>query len=107
MLAHTLSGLAVQLEGARLLAEHTDADPRLRRAGRQCAQPRAQRDGGAKRAVATLRGEALPGPDQIPELVEQARLVSGAPVVYRVTGDPGRLAPGAAACRCTARCRRP
>ncbi len=93
VLAHTLSGLAVQLEGARLLAERTGADPRLLEQVANAQSLARSGMGGAKRAVATLRGEALPGPDQIPELVEQARLSLGAPVVYRVTGEPGRLAP--------------
>ncbi|MGB7818288.1 MAG: sensor histidine kinase [Ornithinibacter sp.] len=93
VLAHTLSGLAVQLEGTRLLAEHTHADPRLvEQVGNAQSLARSGM-AGAKRAVETLRGESLPGPGQIPELVEQARLATGAPVVYRVDGEPGVLAP--------------
>jgi signal transduction histidine kinase len=45
---------------------------------------------GAKRAVATLRGEALPGPAELPELVERTRL-AGLPVTLAVTGDPRPL----------------
>ena len=93
VLAHTLSGLAVQLEGARLLAEHTHADPRLVEQVGNAQNLARSGMAGAKRAVATLRGEALPGPDQIPELVEHARLATGAPVLYRVDGEPGALAP--------------
>lgn len=93
VLAHTLSGLAVQLEGARLLAEHTHADPRLvEQVGNAQGLARSGM-AGAKRAVATLRGEELPGPDQISELVEQARLATGAPVTHRIDGEPGALAP--------------
>src|SRR3954451_24821640 len=47
---------------------------------------------GAKRAVATLRGEALPGPEQLPQLVEQTRL-TGLPVALTVTGE-ARPLPG-------------
>jgi signal transduction histidine kinase len=93
VLAHTLSGLAVQLEGARLLAEHTHADPRLVEQVSNAQGLARSGMAGAKRAVATLRGEALPGPDQIPELVEHARLATGAVVTYRVDGEPGALAP--------------
>jgi signal transduction histidine kinase len=92
VLAHTLSGLAVQLEGARLLAERTGADPRL--AEQVANAQRLAKEGmaGAKRAVATLRGEALPGPEQLPRLVEQTRL-TGLPVALTVTGE-ARPLPG-------------
>jgi signal transduction histidine kinase len=90
VLAHTLSGLAVQLEGARLLAERTGADPRL--ADQVANAQRLARDGmaSAKRAVATLRGESLPGPAQLPDLVEQTRL-TGLPVTLTVVGEPRPL----------------
>jgi signal transduction histidine kinase len=90
VLAHTLSGLAVQLEGARLLAERTGADPRL--AEQVTNAQRLAKEGmlSAKRAVATLRGEQLPGPAQLPELVEQTRL-TGLPVSLTVTGHPRPL----------------
>src|SRR3954447_4457793 len=91
VLAHTLSGLAVQLEGARLLAERTGADPRL--AEQVTNAQRLARDGmtSAKRAVATLRGQALPGPAQLPALIEQTRL-SGLPAALTVHGEPRPLA---------------
>ena len=60
VLAHTLSGLSVQLAGARLLAETTGADPRL---VDQVSRAQAlARDGmgNAKRVVSALRGDALP-----------------------------------------------
>ena len=93
VLAHTLSGLAVKLEGARLLAAKVDADPRLTAQIGNAAQ--LARDGmtGAKRAVSTLRGERLPGPDEIGDLVEHARL-AGLPTTLTVTGEP-RLLPAA------------
>ena len=93
VLAHTLAGRAVQLAGARLLAEHTSADPRLIEQVSNAQGLARSGMAGAKRAVATLRGESLPGPQQIPELVEHARLATGAPVTYRVAGEPGELAP--------------
>jgi signal transduction histidine kinase len=93
VLAHTLSGLAVQLEGARLLAEHTHADPRLVEQVSNAQGLARSGMAGAKRAVATLRGEALRGPDQIPELVEHSRLGTGAVFTYRVDGEPGALPP--------------
>ncbi|MGN6610130.1 MAG: sensor histidine kinase [Jatrophihabitans sp.] len=90
VLAHSLAGLAVQLEGARLLAGHTAADPRL--VDQLALAQRLARDGlaGAKRAVSTLRGEPLPGPDDVPALVEQARL-TGHPARLTTTGAPCAL----------------
>ncbi len=93
VLAHTLSGLSLQLEGARLLAERTGADPRL--ATQVAAAQGLARDGmtSARRAVATLRGEVLPGAADVADLVEQARLRSGDPVTYTVRGGPADLPP--------------
>jgi signal transduction histidine kinase len=90
VLAHTLSGLAVQLEGARLLAERTGADPRLAEQVTNAQRLAKEGMASAKRAVATLRGEALPGVEQLPHLVEQTRL-TGLPVTLTVAGDPRPL----------------
>ncbi|WP_213001597.1 sensor histidine kinase [Winogradskya consettensis] len=89
VLAHTLSGLAVHLEGARLLAEKTSADPRL--VAQLTDAHGLARDGlaGARRVVETLRGDPLPGPAHIPELAGKA----GA--TFAVTGVPQPL-PGEA-----------
>ena len=77
VLAHTLSGLAVQLEGARLLAEHTNADARL--IEQMSNAQRLARDGmlNARRAVEALRGQELPGTDQLPELITETRRGAG------------------------------
>lgn len=87
VLAHTLSGLAVQLEGARLLARANQTAPDvvdvldsahgLARAGLA----------DARRAVATLRGDDLPGPQLVPQLVEEHRRAGGR-CTLTVTGDP-------------------
>jgi signal transduction histidine kinase len=90
VLAHTLSGLAVQLEGARLLAERTGADPRLAEQVTNAQRLAKEGMANAKRAVATLRGEALPGPEQLKQLVEQTRL-TGLPVTLRIEGEPRPL----------------
>ena len=85
VLAHTLAGLAVQLEGTRLLAESVGADPRLTEQVRNAQQLAREGMAGARRAVATLRGEAVPGPADLPELVEHARL-AGLPATLRTHG---------------------
>ena len=79
VLAHTLSGLALQLEGANLLAATTPTDPRLVEAVRRAH--RLSRSGltEARRAVGALRGDRPPGPGDIPALVEEHRLASAGP----------------------------
>lgn len=88
VLAHTLSGLAVQLEGARLLAAHTGADAGL---VQQVTNAQSLARAGivnAQRAIAALKGDALPGPADVSELVDEARLSSGASITYEVVGEP-------------------
>lgn len=93
VLAHTLSGLAVQLEAARLLAGHTGADPAL---VQQVSNAQSLARAGivnAQRAVAALKGDSLPGPADVADLVDEARLSSGASITYAVVGAP-RAVPG-------------
>jgi signal transduction histidine kinase len=70
VLAHSLSALALQLEGTRLLARDRGADPEvvsgLERAHRLAASGLAE----ARQAIAALRGDALPGPDRLQDLCE-------------------------------------
>ncbi len=70
VLAHSLSALALQLEGTRLLARGRGADPEivagLEHAHRLAAGGLAE----ARQAIAALRGDALPGPERLHELVE-------------------------------------
>ena len=96
VLAHTLSGLAVKLEGARLLARHTGADPRL--LDQIDGAHELARDGmtDARQVVATLRGDALPGPAQLPALLERTRRAAGIPVTFSQLGDPHPLPPDSA-----------
>jgi signal transduction histidine kinase len=88
VLAHTLSGLAIQLEGARLLAGKEGVPPAL--ADSVTKAHRLARTGldEARRAVAALRGERMPGPDQLPELVAEHRLSAPGRVRLAVIGDP-------------------
>lgn len=92
-LAHTLSGLAVQLEGAELLAEHTHADPRLVEQVGKAQRLVRNGIGNAWRTVETLRGDALPGLGQLPELVQQTTRTTGRPVTYAVVGGAHPLVP--------------
>lgn len=88
VLAHTLSGLAVQIELARVLATRTDADPRL--IDQLAGAHTMARDGltGARQVVETLRGDRPPGPALIPDLVAQ-----NPNATFEIIGDPRPLAP--------------
>jgi signal transduction histidine kinase len=95
VLAHSLSALALQLESTRLLAADRGADHELTRA---IDQAHALAAGGlqeARRAIATARGEELPGPDRIGVLADAFGEQSGLPVEVQVRGEPRELAPDA------------
>ena len=91
VLAHTLSGLSLQLEGARLLADKTHADPALTEQITHAGRLAREGLNGAKSAVSTLRGEALPGPADLPALVDNA-CRSGLSATLRVAGEPRPVA---------------
>ena len=96
ILAHCLSGLSVQLEGAQLRAAETAADALL--ANQIACARELARDGmlNARRAVRALRGDELPGPGQLPQLIVSTASALGVPVTVRVVGVPRSLAPEAA-----------
>ena len=96
VLAHTLSGLALQLEGARMLAQSTNADTRLLDTVQRAQQLSRSGLVEARRAVQTLRGQELPGPELIGSLVDQHRLVSSGVARYRTHGRPVPVPPEAA-----------
>ena len=109
VLAHTLSGLVLQLEGARMLAR-LPRDPR----DQQDPQDREERRDGelvavldrahalarnglteARQAVGALRGTPLPGPESLPALVEEHRRATDGACRLTVRGEPGPLPPDA------------
>ena len=95
MLAHTLSALAVQVEGAKLMLETHADEPRalqsLDRAHR-LAQEGLQE---VRRAVGALRGDSLPGPEALPDLVRSFAADSGIACRLEVEGAPVHLGPEA------------
>jgi signal transduction histidine kinase len=95
VLAHTLSSLAVQLQGTLLLIEQRPGDPAavaaVERAHRLATEGLAE----ARRAVGALRGDTLPGPDGLQRLVEDFEQATGTPSRFEVDGEP--LALGAEA----------
>ncbi|MGI8415089.1 MAG: sensor histidine kinase [Nakamurella sp.] len=88
ILAHSLSGQVMSLEATRMLAERTSTDARviteIERAHRLAKSGLAD----TRRAIGALRGDPLPGPELIPQLVEQARAAHGIRATLTVTGAP-------------------
>ena len=65
VLAHSLSALAVQLEGARLLARSRGADPSVVEAVERSHHLARGGLDEARRAIEALRGGDMPGPDRL------------------------------------------
>lgn len=91
VLAHTLTALSVQLEGARMLLEEEPGDARV-----LAAVERARRlaDAGideTRQAVAALRGDNPPGPQSLGRLTEDFQRESGVPASFEVEGPPMAL----------------
>jgi signal transduction histidine kinase len=92
VLAHSLSGMMLQLEAARMLAAADPADPRLPE-----AIERAHHLGNAglteaSRAIGMLRDEELPGPERLPGLAARFAADRGVPCELTVSG-PARPLP--------------
>ena len=84
VLAHSLSALALQLEGARLLARDRDTDAEVVAAIERAHHLAADGLDEARAAIGALRGDAMPGPERLRALADgfgdRARLtVSGEP----------------------------
>jgi signal transduction histidine kinase len=86
VLAHSLSGLMLQLEGARMLSTQPDANgqlpPALDRAHHLARAGLEE----ARRAIAALRDEELPGPERLQQLAGDFEGDSGIPTSLRVVG---------------------
>jgi signal transduction histidine kinase len=88
VLAHSLSGLLLQLEGARLLASRNGADSEVGAAiDRAHHLAKAGLDE-ARRAIGMLRDEELPGPERLPALAAEFERDAGVPVSVDVHGQP-------------------
>jgi signal transduction histidine kinase len=85
VLAHSLSGLLLQLEGARMLASR-GTDPQIADAiDRAHHLARAGLDE-ARRAIGMLRDDELPGPERLPALAAEFEHDNGVPVTLAVSG---------------------
>ena len=91
VLAHSLSGLVLNLEGAMLLASQGGADPKISDAIRRAH--RLARTGlqEARRAIGMLRDDALPGPRRLADLAAEFEADTGVPCQVTVTGAETEL----------------
>jgi signal transduction histidine kinase len=91
VLAHSLSGLMLQLEGARMLAAEDPADPRLPEAIERAHHLGSTGLEEASRAIGMLRDDELPGPERLPGLAAQFQRDHGVPCRFTVSGEPREL----------------
>jgi signal transduction histidine kinase len=91
VLAHSLSAAAIQLQGARMLAEREQCEQKLRGAIDRAGE--LVRDGlaDAREAVGALRGDELPGVGQLPALVASLRDDMGLDATLTVEGTARAL----------------
>jgi signal transduction histidine kinase len=86
VLAHSLAGLSLSLQGARLMLVRDGASPeaieQVTRAQGLAADGLAE----ARRAVAALREDAVPDVRALADLVTAYRMESGAPAEFEVSG---------------------
>jgi signal transduction histidine kinase len=91
VLAHSLSGLMLQLEGARMLSTQPDANgqlpPALDRAHHLARAGLEE----ARRAIAALRDEDLPGPDRLAQLAETFEHDTDVHTSLQITGATRKL----------------
>jgi signal transduction histidine kinase len=95
ILAHSLSGAAIQLQGARRLAEHEHTSAQVHGAIDRAGE--LVRDGlaNARQAVVALRGEELPSVAQLGSLVATFRDDMNTDVTLTIEGDARPLPPDA------------
>ncbi|MGH3170265.1 MAG: sensor histidine kinase [Trebonia sp.] len=92
VLAHSLSGLVVQLEGTRLLATTAPGDQRLPAAIDRAHQLARSGLEEARQAIGMLRGDELPGPGRLAELAAEFGADTGIPCRFTEAGTPRELA---------------
>jgi signal transduction histidine kinase len=91
VLAHSLSGLMLQLEGARMLAGTPNENGQLQTAlerAHHLAQAGVQE---ARRAIGALRDDELPGADRLEQLTAEFRRDSRVKATLDVAGTPHPL----------------
>jgi signal transduction histidine kinase len=91
VLAHSLSGLVLNLEGAILLAGQGGADPQVSDAIRRAHRLAKTGLQEARRAIGLLRDDALPGPQRLAGLAAEFEADTGVACQIAVTGAEAEL----------------
>ena len=91
VLAHSLSALAIQLQGARKLADRERVSDGLRATIERSAELTRAGLADARQAVGALRGDRLPTLDQLSALVDDFRRDTGADATLRIDGTSRAL----------------
>jgi signal transduction histidine kinase len=91
VLAHSLSGAAIQLQGARMLAEREHAEPQVRTAIDRASELVKEGLASARQAVGALRGDELPTVDQLASLIDGFRMDMGVDVTLSIEGGARTL----------------
>jgi len=91
VLAHSLSGLMLQLEGARMLVADNPGDSRLPGAIERAHHLGKSGLEEARQVIGMLRGDELPGPERLAGLAAQFQEVSGVPCQFTVSGQAYEL----------------
>jgi signal transduction histidine kinase len=92
VLAHSLSGAAIQLQGARMLAEREKAAPEVSEAIGRASELVREGLGEARQAVGALRGDELPGVAQLESLIESFRQDMNLEITLDIQGTVPPLA---------------
>jgi signal transduction histidine kinase len=87
VLAHSLSGLILQLEGARMLVAEDPGDPRLPEAINRAHHLGRTGLEEARRAIGMLRDDELPGPERLAGLAAQFLQDRSIPCGLTVSGE--------------------
>jgi signal transduction histidine kinase len=91
VLAHSLAGLVLNLEGARLMTERGGTDPALQEAIARAHRLAKTGLEEAQRAIGMLRDDTLPGPQRLAQLAEEFADDTGVPCSFTVHGDEREL----------------
>jgi signal transduction histidine kinase len=87
VLAHSLSGAAIQLQGARKLADREHAQPPLSDAIDRASELVKAGLANARQAVGALRGESLPTLAQLPALIDSYKADMNLDATLRIEGQ--------------------